>query len=139
MTTGRSLLRELFTAGDAGDLERFHALMHDDVLVHAPFGLSTMGLEAEKTSWQHALAAMPDLRHAFQAVVTDGEMESARCVVTGTLRGTYGGVSANGKRFTVDQAVFARLRDGRIAELWEIVDTEQLLRQMKGEGEEARR
>jgi len=27
--------------------------------------------------------------------------------------------------------VFARLRDGKIAELWEIVDTDALLRQMR--------
>jgi predicted ester cyclase len=131
MKTGRSLLRELFIAGDAGDLERFHELLHDDVIVHAPFGLSTVGLEAERASWQRALTAMSDLRHDFQAVVVDGELESSRCVVTGTLRGTYGGVSADGKRFTVDQALFARTRDGKIAELWEIVDTEALLKQMR--------
>ena len=131
MKTGRSLLRELFLAGDAGHLERFHELLHDDVIVHAPFGLSTVGLEAETASWQRALTAMSELHHDFQAVVIDGEMESARCVVTGTLRGTYGGVSSNGRSFAVDQALFARIRDGKIAELWEIVDTDSVLQQTR--------
>ena len=132
MSTRRSLLRELFLAGDSGQVERFDELLHHDVIVHAPFGLSTMGLGAEKASWQQALAAMHDLRHELLAVLIDDEMESARCVVTGTLRGTYGGITGNAQPFTIDQAVFARLRDGKIAELWEIVDTDALLRQMRG-------
>jgi predicted ester cyclase len=131
MSTRRSLLRELFMAGDAGEVERFNELLHDDVIVHAPFGLSTVGLGAEKASWQQAVAEIHDLRHDFQDVLVDGEMESARCVVTGTLRGTYGGISGAGKHFTVDQAVFARTRDGKIAELWEIVDSDALLRQLR--------
>lgn len=131
MSTRRSLLRELFTAGDAGNVERFHELMHDDVVVHAPFGLSTSGLEAEKESWRKAVTEMSDLTHDFQAVVIDDEMESARCIVTGKLRGTYGGVSGHGKSFTIDQALFARVRDGKIAELWEIVDTDALLKQLR--------
>ena len=131
MSTRRSLLREMFLAGDSGQVERFDELLHDDVIVHAPFGLSTVGLGAEKASWQQALAAMHDLRHELLDVLIDDEMESARCVVTGTLRGTYGGISAGGKSYSVDQAVFARIRDGKIAELWEIVDTDALLRQLQ--------
>ena len=127
----RSLLYRLFIAGDAGELETFHEILHEDVIVHAPLGLSTVGLEAEKESWRRAVTAIADLKHDFQAIIIEGEMESARCVVTGTLRGTYGGISGKGQSFTIDQALFARTRDGKIAELWEIVDTETLLRQMR--------
>ena len=130
MTTDRSLLRELFVAGDAGDIEKFRELLHDDVIVHAPFGLSTKGLIAEQESWRRALRAMTDLRHDFQVTVVEGTMEAARCIVTGTLTGSYGGLSGNGRSFRIDQALFARTRDGRIEELWEIVDTEALLRQL---------
>lgn len=131
MTPVRSLLRELFAAGDAGDVAKFRDLMHDDVVVHAPFGLSTTGLDAEIESWRRAVETMPTLRHEFQMVTVDGESEAARCVVTGALTGTYGNVTGNGTAFRVDQAVFARIRDGKIAELWEIVDTETLMRQLK--------
>ena len=130
MTTDRSLLRELFVAGDAGDIEKFRDLLHDDVIVHAPFGLSTKGLIAEQESWRRALRAMTDLRHDFQVTVVEGTMEAARCIVTGTLTGSYGGLSGNGRSFRIDQALFARTRNGRIEELWEIVDTEALLRQL---------
>jgi predicted ester cyclase len=128
--TDRSMLRDLFAAGDAGDTEKFRDLLHDDVIVHAPFGLSTTGLVAEQESWRRALQAIGDLRHDFQVIVVDGAVEAARCIVSGTLTGTYGGLSGNARTFQIDQALFARTRDGKIEELWEIVDTESLLRQL---------
>jgi predicted ester cyclase len=128
--TDRSLLRDLFAAGDAGELDRFGDLLHDDVIVHAPFGLSTKGLVAEQQSWHRGLQVMTNLRHDFQDIVVDGTTEAARCIVTGTLTGSYGGLSGNARSFQIDQALFARIRDGKIEELWEIVDTEGLLRQL---------
>lgn len=126
-----SLLERLFASGDAGELDQFSALLHEGVVVHAPFGLSTVGLEAERESWRRAKAAMPDLRHDFQVALREGPYESARCVVTGTVIGEYGGLRAERAPFRVDQALFARIQDGKIAELWEIVDTDSLLTQLR--------
>jgi len=134
MSTRASLLEQLFAAGDAGDLDRFSAVLHDDVVVHAPFGLSTVGLEAERESWRRARAAIADLRHDCRTVICDGPDESARCVVTGTLAGEYGGLRADAAPFRIDQGVFARVQDGKIEELWEIVDTGALLTQLQAAG-----
>jgi predicted ester cyclase len=125
-----SVLEQLFAAGDAGDIGNFSTYLHHDVVVHAPMELSTVGLAAEQESWRKAKSAVRDLHHQFLSVLQNGTLEAARCVVTGTLDGTYGGISATGKSFKVDQAVFARLRDGKIEELWEIVDTASLLGQL---------
>ena len=125
--SNRSLLRELFQAGDSGNLDAFPSLLHEHVAVHAPFGLSTVGLAAEQASWRRARDAIRDLRHEFLAVLADGSMEAARCVVTGTLVGTLGTVSGRGRPFRIEQALFASIRDGKIEELWEIVDTAPLV------------
>ena len=119
----KSLLPGLFSAGDAGLLDSFDLFMHDDVVVHAPAGLSTVGLQNEKESWRKAKATMPDIHHEFLVVVAEAPFVAARCVVTGTLKGSYGTFSAEGRSFKVDQALFAHVRDGKIDELWEIVDT----------------
>lgn len=125
-----SLLVRLFAAGDAGDLAAFEQFLHDDVVVHAPADLSTRGLESERESWRKARAAMPGLHHEFVDVLTTPSLEAARTVVTGTFSGTYGGLSAQGRRFKIDQAVFAHIRDGKIRELWEIVDVASLEEQL---------
>lgn len=131
MSTRRSVLEELLRSGDAGDLDRLSALLDEHVVVHAPFGLSTVGVMAERESWRRAKAAIPDLRHECHAVICDGSHEAARCTVTGTLTGEYGGFRAEAAPFRVDQGIFARIRDGKIVELWEIVDTESLLAQIR--------
>jgi predicted ester cyclase len=129
-TVSDSVLARLFAAGDAGEFNSFDTYLHWDVIVHAPMGLSTVGLSAERESWRAAKNAIRELHHEFVSVLVDGEMEAARCVVTGILDGSYGGLSAAGKPFKVDQAVFARIREGRIEELWEIVDTASLRSQL---------
>jgi predicted ester cyclase len=48
------------------------------------------------------------------------------------MSGSYGGLRAEGRRFSTDQAVFARIRDGKISELWEIVDVSSIDRQLPG-------
>ena len=125
-----SLLERWFTAGDRGDFEDFDEVLHPDVVVHAPLGLSTHGVEAEKAVWREALAAMPDIRHEIQAVLVSGSMEAARAVVTGTLESDFGGIAAAGRSFRVDQGLFAQIEDGKIIEAWEIVDTASLMRQL---------
>ncbi|MBM3471439.1 MAG: ester cyclase [Armatimonadetes bacterium] len=127
-----SLITALFAAGDAGDLEAFDQYLHDDVIVHAPAGLSTVGLERERESWRKAKSAIPDIHHEFVDVFSSPTAEAARAIVTGTMYGSYGGLSSEGRAFKIDQAVFARIRDGKITELWEIVDT-SVLREQLGE------
>jgi hypothetical protein len=43
-------------AGDAGDFDAFDELLHHDVVVHAPLGLSTATIDDEKAVWRDALA-----------------------------------------------------------------------------------
>ena len=124
-----SVVARWLAAGDAGDVEAFDDLLHADVVVHAPRGLSTESLEAEKQVWRDAVAAMPDLRHDVQEVVVQGNVEVARVVVTGTLLHDFAGVPAAGRPFRMDQAVICHLDDGRVAEAWEIADVGALLDQ----------
>ena len=117
-----SVLARWLAAGDSGDVDAFDDLLHGDVVVHAPRGLSTASLEAEKQVWRDAVAAIPDLCHEVQEVLAQGNVEMARVIVTGTLRHDFAGVSGGGKPFRMDQAVICHLEGGKIAEAWEIAD-----------------
>jgi ketosteroid isomerase-like protein len=126
-----SLVARWLAAGDEGDVEAFDNLLHGDVVVHAPRGLSTEDLDSEKQVWRAAVAAMPDLHHEVQEVVTQGNVEVARVVVTGTLRQDFAGVAGTGRSFRMDQAVICHLRDGKISEAWEIADVGSLVDQVR--------
>jgi len=119
------------SAGDRGDVDAFDDLLHPDAVIHAPAGLSTQSADAEKRVWQEALAAMPDLRHEVQEVVVEGDVEMARVIVTGTMSSAFGGVAGSGRSFRMDQAVITHLRDGKVAEAWEIADVAALREQVE--------
>ena len=126
----RTVVFRWLAAGDAGDLDAFDDLLHDDVIVHAPLGLSTASAADEKEVWKEALEAMPDLRHEVQEVAVDGDVEMARIVVTGTMGAGFAGVEGTGRGFRIDQAVITHLRDGKVAEAWEIADIAALREQV---------
>jgi predicted ester cyclase len=127
---GGSVLERWLAAGDAAEIDRFSDFLDPQVVVHAPFGLSTIGIEAEKQVWRDAIEAMPDIRHEVQAVAVAGATVAARVVVTGTHERDFGGIKALGRTFRFDQALFADVRDTKIVEAWEIVDTASLMRQL---------
>ena len=125
-----TVVYQWLAAGDDGNFDAFDELLHPDVVVHAPAGLSTDSAEAEKQVWRDALSAMADLRHDIQEVVVDGNVEMARVVVTGTMTSDFGGVAGSGRSFRMDQAVITHLRDGKIQEAWEIADVAALRQQV---------
>lgn len=127
---GETVVFRWLAAGDAGDLDVFDELLHEDVIIHAPLGLSTNSVAEEKAVWAQALASMPDLRHEVQEVVVDGDVEMARVVVTGTMSKSFAGVETAGGSFRIDQAVITHLRDGKVAEAWEIADVAALQAQV---------
>lgn len=127
-TPPKSLLEQWLAAADAGDLDAFDEYLHPDVVVHAPLGLSSRGIDEERAVWRAALDAMPDLRHDVQEVVTEGSSTAARVVVTGTIVRTFAGVEPSEEPFQLDQVVFAHIRDGKAEEVWEIADVGVLLR-----------
>lgn len=124
------VLRDWLAAGDRGDVEEFDRYLHPEVVVHAPLGLSTTGIEAEKAVWADGKRAMPDIRHDVRETVGSPSRAVARVVVTGTLREDFAGIKATGKAFEIDQVVFAHFQDGLIVEAWEIADTASLLSQV---------
>lgn len=124
----KSLLERWLEAGDGGDFDAFGRYLHQDVVVHAPLGLSSRGIEAEKGVWRDALAAMPDLRHDVQDVLRSENAMAARVVVTGTLVEAFAGVEPTGTPLRLDQVVWASLRGDKAIEVWEIADVGVLLR-----------
>ena len=126
-----SVVARWLAAGDSGNVDAFDDLLHADVVVHAPRGLSTNDLESEKQVWRNALAAMPDLRHEVMEVLAQGDVEMARVVVTGTVLHEFAGVPGTGRPFRMDQAVICHLDGGRIAEAWEIADVGSLVEQTR--------
>lgn len=129
MTSAKSLLKAYLASGDAGELDDLGRYLHTDVILHDPNGRAS-GLDHEKETWRASRAAMQDLRHDVREVLSSGSMVAARIKVSGTLHGTFAGVSADGRAFEVDQAIFMLLSGGKVQEIRTIVDTGSFYRQV---------
>ena len=128
VTANEETLREWLAAGDRGDVDEFERYLHPNVVVHAPLGLSSSGIEAEKRVWTDAKAAVPDIRHDVRETLALDSRVAARIVVTGTLTADFAGVAATGQSLEIDQVVWARFDEaGLIVEAWEIADVGSLL------------
>jgi steroid delta-isomerase-like uncharacterized protein len=130
MTNSESLVKDYLASGDRGELDLLSRYLHDDVILHDPNGQSMRGLDRERETWRVSRAAMSDLRHDVEEVVSSGSLVAARITVSGTLHGPFAGVSAEGGTFEVDQAIFMHLSDGKVQEMWTIVDTGSFYRQV---------
>lgn len=76
--------------------------------------------------------AFPDLAFEVQEVIAEGDRASARLVYRGTQRGEWKGIPATGRRVEVHEMLFFRFEEGRIAEVWEVVDEHSLRQQLRG-------
>ena len=82
----------------------------------------------ELTALLHA--AFPDWQTAIAAQYVDGDTVISRVVARGTYAGTYLGIPATGRWVERGGIFIFRIRDGRIAEIWDEIDQLGLLRQL---------
>jgi steroid delta-isomerase-like uncharacterized protein len=83
-------------------------------------------------SCQVYLTAFPDLHVVVEDVVAEGDRVAARLVWTGTQDGDLPGLPASGRAMAVDSVDFAWIRDGKIVELWTLVDRIRMMEQLQG-------
>ena len=73
---------------------------------------------------------IPDLRFVIGLLVVQGELVGARLDFRCTPVREFLGFAPNGRRVEFSEHVFYRFREGRIAEVWSLIDREALRRQL---------
>ena len=109
-------------------LDRLAAYLTPDVVEHAPG--AAPGLACAQQLLASYVSAFPDLHLTIDTLLAvDGEL-LARLTATGTHIGPFMDVAPTGQRVRVAAFEAWRLRDGRCAEHWLLLDTGDLLRQL---------
>jgi steroid delta-isomerase-like uncharacterized protein len=121
-------------AVNSGDLEVIAKVIDEvvdpELVFHAPVPSEVTGVQALKQVWVTLLRAFPDLHVAIEDVLADGDKVVYRNKVTGTHQGEYRGLPPTGRFVTYDEIFIVRFADGRIAEIWGVVDVFAQLRQL---------
>jgi steroid delta-isomerase-like uncharacterized protein len=130
----KAVFGRLHDAMNSGDVEviakAIDEVVAPDLLFHAPLPMGETGAQALKRVWTVLLRAFPDLRVSVEDVIAEGDKVVARNTVTGTHRGEYRGLPPTGASVRYDEIFVLRFTDGRIAEIWGVVDVLSQLRQL---------
>lgn len=121
----RKYIDSVYNAHDPDAVDRFFT---PDVIVHsvAPDVESGRGTDYLKELARTLITAFPDVKLTVEEVVREGDRLAARVTVEGTHKGEFAGIKPTGRTIKVANFAVYRIRDGKIAEMWSLVDTTQL-------------
>lgn len=73
---------------------------------------------------------IPDLYYAIELLVVDGEQVACRIRFDCTPMASFRGIPPTGRPITFVEHVFYRYLDGRIAEIWSLIDMDAIRAQL---------
>ena len=128
--TGAVVRRFVERVWDAGDADALADLTTEDFALHQ----LVAGEDHDRAGFEAFLAqthdAMPDFSMTIEALVVDGEDAVARLEMGGTPEKPLQAVQPTGRSFRVTAFQQYRVEDGRVAEVWVMVDAVGTLRQL---------
>jgi predicted ester cyclase len=92
--------------------------VHDDVKHNGKL----LGVSGYRAMLERDVDEIPDLRFDIKLLVADASHVASRLWFDVTPRGTFLGLPVDGRRVRFAENVFYRFRDGRIDEVWSVLD-----------------
>lgn len=105
-------------------------LLAPDFVDHTPFPGFGSRREDVKALFATLRAAFPDLRGEVVEQFADGDRVATRKTFHGTHRGEFFGKPATGKQVAIRVMDIVKIKDGKIAEHWNVVDVAGLMSQL---------
>jgi steroid delta-isomerase-like uncharacterized protein len=102
----------------------------DDYREHNPFPGQGDGRADLEARVQAILGAFAPLQFRLEDLVAENDRVVARWSQTGTHTGAFMGIPPTGRQFTITGIDIHKLRNGRMAEHWHVVDLFGLLQQL---------
>ncbi len=121
------------------DLDGASRLLADDYRIHDPShpGGRVFEIEAWKSSQRMYIGAIPNRRWTIQRQFQDGDHVITQWAIEGTQTGDLPGIPATNRPFKVEGILISRVENEKIAEQWQVWDTQGFLEQLNVEARPA--
>ena len=126
----RRWVNEVLNPGDWTDRSPAYQLLAHDFVAHLAGPPDVTGAEAWIYLWSIYFGAFPDFHLEVEDLFAEGGKVALRYRWSGTHKGALMGIPATGKQVMASGIVICRIAMGKIAELWDHVDTLGILRQI---------
>ena len=132
-TSNKATIRRLMDAMNTGDAELISQTVDEvfdpDVKQHSPF--EATGTQALKEGVVARLyRAFPDLHITLEDLIEEGDKVVEKDLVTGTHQGEFNGLPPTGRSVSYHEIFIMRFANGRIAEIWGVVDIFSQMKQI---------
>lgn len=91
-----------------------------------------LGLAGYRRMLEGDFAQIPDLVFRIDMLAVDPPLVAARLRFDCSPQGTFLGLKVEGRRITFTENVFYRFGDGRIRQVWSILDKSEIEAQLEG-------
>jgi predicted ester cyclase len=112
---------------NAQDWENLDLFVHREVIHNARH----LGLQGYRSMLEADYRDIPDLRFEVGFLVVDPPKLAARLAFNCTPAGEFLGLAVNGARIAFAENVFYAFEDGRIREVWSIIDKQAIEAQLQ--------
>jgi steroid delta-isomerase-like uncharacterized protein len=124
----KAIVNRCFAYAQREDRAGLEQILSADFRIHAPE--EHRGVDGLLEMVGAFRSALPDLAVTVDHQFADGEYVASRFTLRGRHEGELFGVPPTGREVEVAAITLSRVRDGRLAEEWELVDLAGLLRQI---------
>ena len=131
-----SVVRRVFAAFAAHDVDTFRDLLHPDIVLHVGGGPTTIaGIDAIVAAVSATVRAIPDLRVTVVSAFAHGPLAAAEVVREGTHTGAAvlpdgTPVPPSGRAVRLPECLVFRVHDGKVVRMAPYVDMLDSLRQL---------
>ena len=123
----KAIVRKYREAHNKNNLGALDAIVAKDLVSHSALPGLPPGLEGGKMAHQAFMAAFPDTQTTTQDLVAEGDKVVERYSAHGTNTGSFMGMPATGKKYSIESIVIYRFANGKIVEMWGLNDTQSLM------------
>ena len=127
----KALFLRCFAVINGADPATLDGAFADDALIHSPGEPGGIhGVEAFKRFVLKLRAGFPDLQTTIDDLVAEGTIVAARISLRGTHRAEYRGIPATGRTIAQTELIMARIVDGRVQAVWQVIDALGVMQQL---------
>lgn len=123
----RRAVEEVWNGGNYDNLEEF---ITRDFIIHSAPGELIRGLEGVREFYTQLRNAFPDIHFTIDSQVAEADKVVTQWTARGTHKGSFRGIPATGKKFSMTAIDIDRVVDGRVVECWPRMDELGLLQQL---------
>jgi steroid delta-isomerase-like uncharacterized protein len=127
----KAVVLQWFDEIGKGNIEKGFEVCAPDYLLYFPSNTTTPLTKEQNTEIAlQMFQAFPDIVHEIKDIEAFGDKVMVRAVDIATHTNEYQGMPPTGKKFEISWIIIFRLKDGKIIEAWEEIDSAGFMQQL---------